>query len=174
MADPLHGWMLAQRTQLANGRATAWALACSLKRWPGLLRFVYDGRLPIDNSRIENQMRAMVIVLKSGLFAGSLLAGQRGRRLARRDSPQAPLRYKALVASGLYWSPSGDGYGQKMRKKYRTANWSACKPSLTAGLLLSLQSQATKRRTDATCQSFSWALKIRRWIFEPFSPHTAR
>jgi len=77
IADALHGWMLAQRSQVANGGATAKALDYSLKRWQALKRFIDDGRLPIDNNWIENQMRPIAIGRKNWLFAGSLLAGQR-------------------------------------------------------------------------------------------------
>lgn len=77
IADALHGWMLGQRSQVANGGATAKALDYSLKRWLALTRFIDDGRLPIDNNWIENQIRPIAIGRKNWLFAGSLLAGQR-------------------------------------------------------------------------------------------------
>ena len=77
IADTLHSWMLAQRSQVANGGATARALDYSLKRWQALTRFIDDGRLPIDNNWIENQIRPIAIGRKNWLFAGSLLAGQR-------------------------------------------------------------------------------------------------
>ena len=77
IADALHGRMLAQRSQVANGGATAKALDYSLKRWQALTRFIDDGRLPIDNNWIENQMRPIAIGRKNWLFAGSLMAGQR-------------------------------------------------------------------------------------------------
>ena len=73
----LHSWMLAQRSQVAHGGATARALDYSLKRWQALTRFIDDGRLPIDNNWIENQIRPIAIGRKNWLFAGSLLAGQR-------------------------------------------------------------------------------------------------
>lgn len=77
VADAMHGWMLAQRSQVANNSATARALDYSLKRWQALTRFIDDGRLPIDNNWIENQMRPIALGRKNWLFAGSLLAGQR-------------------------------------------------------------------------------------------------
>ena len=77
IADTLHSWMLAQRSQVAHGGATARALDYSLKRWQALTRFIDDGRLPIDNNWIENQIRPIAIGRKNWLFAGSLLAGQR-------------------------------------------------------------------------------------------------
>ena len=69
--------MLAQRSQVAHGGATARALDYSLKRWQALTRFIDNGRLPIDNNWIENQIRPIAIGRKNWLFAGSLLAGQR-------------------------------------------------------------------------------------------------
>ena len=77
IADTLHSWMLAQRSQVAHGGATARALDYSLKRWQALTRFIDDGRLPIDNNWIENQIRPIALGRKNWLFAGSLRAGQR-------------------------------------------------------------------------------------------------
>ena len=69
--------MLLQRQRITDGTATAKALDYSLKRWVALTRFVEDGRLPIDNSWIENQIRPIAIGRGNWLFAGSLRAGQR-------------------------------------------------------------------------------------------------
>ena len=46
-----------QRQRVTDGTATAKALDYSFKRWVALTRFVQDGRLPIDNNWIENQIR---------------------------------------------------------------------------------------------------------------------
>ena len=53
------------------------ALDYSLKRWVALTRYLDDGQLPIDNNRIENQIRPIALGRKNWLFAGSLRAGQR-------------------------------------------------------------------------------------------------
>ena len=66
-----------QRQRVTDGTATARALDYSLKRWVALTRFVEDGRLPIDNNWIENQIRPIAIGRNNWLFAGSLRAGQR-------------------------------------------------------------------------------------------------
>ena len=84
IADTLHSWMLAQRSQVAHGGATARALDYSLKRWQALTRFIDNGRLPIDNW-IENQIRPIASGRKNWLFAGSLLAGQRAGRHHESD-----------------------------------------------------------------------------------------
>ena len=38
----------------------------SLKRWSALTRFVDDGRLLVDNNWIENQIRPIAIVARTG------------------------------------------------------------------------------------------------------------
>ena len=77
LVDALHHWMVLQRQRVTDGTATAKALDYSLKRWVALTRFVQDGRLPIDNNWIENQIRPIAIGPNNWLFAGSLRAGQR-------------------------------------------------------------------------------------------------
>jgi transposase len=77
LACAFHQWMLLQRQKITDGSATAKALDYSLKRWGALMRFLDDGRLPIDNNWIENQIRPIAIGRNNWLFAGSLRAGQR-------------------------------------------------------------------------------------------------
>ena len=45
--------------------------------WPGLLRYVDDGRLDIDNNAAERAMRCIAIGRKNWLFAGSPAGGKR-------------------------------------------------------------------------------------------------
>ena len=75
--DALHRWMLLTRQKIPHGSATAKAMDYSLKRWSALTRFVDDGRLPVDNNWIENQIRPIAIGRSNWLFAGSLRAGKR-------------------------------------------------------------------------------------------------
>jgi transposase len=75
--DVLHEWMSLQRQKLPDSSATARALDYSLRRWTALTRFIDDGRLPVDNNWIENQIRPIAIGRNNWLFAGSLRAGQR-------------------------------------------------------------------------------------------------
>ena len=75
--DALHRWMLLTRQKITNGSATAKALDYSLNRWTALTQFVDDGRLPVDNNHIENQIRPVAIGRSNWLFDGSLRAGQR-------------------------------------------------------------------------------------------------
>jgi transposase len=77
LADAFHQWMLLQRQKITDGSATAKALDYRLKRWGALTQFLEDGRLPIDNNWIENQIRPIAIGRNNWVFAGSLRAGQR-------------------------------------------------------------------------------------------------
>ena len=77
LAEAFKEWMLLQRQRITDGSATAKALYYSLKRWGALTQFLDDGRLPIDNNWIENQIRPIAIGRNNWLFAGSLRAGQR-------------------------------------------------------------------------------------------------
>ena len=77
MLDALHEWMSLQRQKVPDSSATAKALDYSLRRWVALTRFIDDGRLPVDNNWIENQIRPIAVGRSNWLFAGSLRAGQR-------------------------------------------------------------------------------------------------
>jgi|GEM_PF-135292 len=57
----LHDWLVASRAQVTDGTATAKAMDYCLKRWPALVRYAHDARLPMDNNRIENQIRPWAV-----------------------------------------------------------------------------------------------------------------
>lgn len=75
--DRLHLWLTEHRGKVPSGSATAKAMDYSLRRWPALTRFLEDGRIPIDNNWVENQIRPIAIGRNNWLFAGSLRAGKR-------------------------------------------------------------------------------------------------
>ncbi len=77
IVDALHEWMVAQRKLVSEGSAIAKALDYSLKRWEALTRYLVDGRVPIDNNWVENQIRPWALGRSNWLFAGSLRAGKR-------------------------------------------------------------------------------------------------
>lgn len=55
------------------GKATGYAV----RQWDALNRFVDDGRIEIDNNRVERQMRTVAVGRKNWLFAGSDAGGTR-------------------------------------------------------------------------------------------------
>lgn len=52
------------------------AVAYACKRWEGLMAYVHDGQLEIDNNLIENSIRPLALGRKNYLFAGSHDAAQ--------------------------------------------------------------------------------------------------
>ena len=53
------------------------AISYTLSNWSMLTRYLEDGRLEIDNNRIENAIRPVALGRKNWLFAGSHEGGQR-------------------------------------------------------------------------------------------------
>jgi len=53
------------------------AVGYFLRQWDALARFLDDGRIAIDNNRVERQMRCVAVGRKNWLFAGSDEGGQR-------------------------------------------------------------------------------------------------
>ncbi len=74
IADALHQWMIAQRQKVPDGSGTAKALDYSLKRWAAPSRHLDDGAVPIDNNRVENQLRPWALGRNNGLFVSSATA----------------------------------------------------------------------------------------------------
>ena len=77
IADLMHKWLLAYRSNISDGSTGAKAMDENLKRWDALIRFLEHGQLPNDKNLIENKMRLIAISRKNWLFAGSLRAGKR-------------------------------------------------------------------------------------------------
>ena len=77
LLQALHAWMIAQRANVTDNTATAKAIDYALKRWASMIRYADDGRLPLDNNRIENQIRPWAVGRKNWLFAGSFAAAAR-------------------------------------------------------------------------------------------------
>ncbi len=75
--DQFRQWLLAQRRLVTNGTATDKAIDYSVKRRATLIRYLEDGKIPIDNNWIENQIRPWALGRSNWLFAGSLRSGQR-------------------------------------------------------------------------------------------------
>lgn len=70
-------WLIEQRRTTVNNSKTAQAMDHTLKRWDALVRYVDDGRYPIDNNPVENAIRPVALGRKNWLFVGAERAGQR-------------------------------------------------------------------------------------------------
>ncbi|WP_127960283.1 IS66 family transposase, partial [Serratia microhaemolytica] len=73
----LQALLSAQQHQVPSNSGIHKAIMHALKRWPVLMTYLDDGRIPIDNNHVENCIRPVALGRKNWLFAGSLLAGQR-------------------------------------------------------------------------------------------------
>lgn len=77
MLDKLYTWILEEHHKVPPTSPIRKAMEYSLKRWKELTRFTTDGRLEIDNNKIENQIRPIALGRKNYLFAGSHESAQR-------------------------------------------------------------------------------------------------
>lgn len=75
--EAFYNWMIEQYPQVAPKSPIGKALQYSMKRWKELCVFCSDGRLEIDNNKIENEIRPIALGRKNFLFAGSHEAARR-------------------------------------------------------------------------------------------------
>jgi len=77
LLDALKGWLDDLHPKVIGNTGLRKAIDYTRRRWPALVRYADDGRLPIDNNPIENAIRPIAVGRKNWLFAGSETAGQR-------------------------------------------------------------------------------------------------
>jgi transposase len=65
-----HDWLEAQLSRVSAKAPIADAIRYGLRHWEGLLRFLDDGRIEIDNNIVERCMRPVALTRKNALFAG--------------------------------------------------------------------------------------------------------
>lgn len=75
--EALHAWLLDLASRALGGSALSKAVQHALQRWPALVRYLDDGRYPIDNNPVENAIRPVAVGRRNWLFAGSHSAGTR-------------------------------------------------------------------------------------------------
>jgi transposase len=68
--------LVSQKSKLAD------AIRYALSRWPGLARFLDDGRVEIDNNVVERSIRPIALNRKNALFAGSDGGGEHWAAIA--------------------------------------------------------------------------------------------
>jgi transposase len=67
----LKPWLADNLARVSAGSPLAKALRYALKRWDGLVAFLDDGRIELDNNAVERAMRPIALGRKNHLFAGS-------------------------------------------------------------------------------------------------------
>jgi len=74
-AHPILGkiktWLDAKVTKVLPKSPLGTAITYTLKLWPGLITYLEDGHIEIDNNKAENAIRPFVIGRKNFLFSGS-------------------------------------------------------------------------------------------------------
>jgi hypothetical protein len=71
LADALHAWLTAQLGRVSGKSALAEAIRYALRHWTGLVLFLEDGRIELDNNTVERAIRPIALGRKNSLFAGS-------------------------------------------------------------------------------------------------------
>jgi transposase len=72
LIDEIRQWLDAALPEVPPTTATGKALNYLHNEWPKLARYTEDGRLAIDNNRIENAIRPFVVGRKNRLFSDTV------------------------------------------------------------------------------------------------------
>jgi transposase len=71
VVDELHQYLDARARQVSTKSRLGEAIRYALTRWEGLIRFLDDGRVDLDNNAVERTIRPLALNRKNALFAGS-------------------------------------------------------------------------------------------------------
>lgn len=75
--DEMKPWLEALRPHVLPKSPMGDAIGYTLRQWDPLTRHLDDGRLEIDNNRVERQMRTVAVGRKNWMFAGSAEGAKR-------------------------------------------------------------------------------------------------
>lgn len=75
-------WLEAQLSRIPRSSKLAEDTRYTLGLWPGLIRFLDDGRLEMDTNPVENQIRRVALTRKNALFAGHEVGAENWAMLA--------------------------------------------------------------------------------------------
>ena len=78
----LKPWLEAQLSRIPQKSQLAEDIRYTLGIWPGLTRFLEDGRLELDTNPVENQIRPIALTRKNALFAGNEVGAENWAMLA--------------------------------------------------------------------------------------------
>ena len=82
LVDDLFGWLGEQLGRLPRGSPTAQAVRYALNHREGLVRFLEDGRIELDNNTVERAIRPVCLSRKNALFASGDDGGARWATVA--------------------------------------------------------------------------------------------
>ena len=78
VVERLHRALVRHKTRHLPKSLLGQAIDHALAQWPTLTVYLADGRVEIDNNRVENAIRPTAVGKKNWLFMGEAGAGQRG------------------------------------------------------------------------------------------------
>jgi transposase len=81
LLESLHAWLIATGSKAPPRSALAKAVQYTLNRWTALVRYVDDGRLPLDTNAVENSIRPVALGRRNWMFAGSEAGGRRAAKI---------------------------------------------------------------------------------------------
>ncbi len=70
IVDAFEIWLARSRTRVSSKSPTGEALKYIAKYWDGLILFLDDGRIELDNNPVERTIRPIALNRKNALFAG--------------------------------------------------------------------------------------------------------
>ncbi len=76
LVEAMHTWLTEQLARVSGRSTIAQAIRYALNHWKGLLRYLDDGRLEMDNNTVERAMRSVALGRKNALFAGADSGGR--------------------------------------------------------------------------------------------------
>ena len=80
--EDLRAWLEEKRRRMFSGSPTLKAINYALNHWTGLIRYLDDGRIDIDNNPVERSMRPVALQRKNALFAGHELGAENWAAIA--------------------------------------------------------------------------------------------
>ena len=106
LLEEIRAWLDKSLPEVPPKSATGKALHYLNNQWPKLIRYVEDGRLPIDNNAAERAIRPFVIGRNNWLFANSVAGAEASARLyslilTAKANGHEPYRYLRHVFKEL-------------------------------------------------------------------------
>jgi transposase len=76
LVEAMHTWLTEQLERVSGRSTMAQAIRYALNHWKGLVLYLDDGRLEMDNNTVERAMRSVALGRKNALFAGADSGGR--------------------------------------------------------------------------------------------------
>ena len=76
LLDKLLALLMKTSSEISMKSTLGEAINYTLKLWDGLIVFLSDGRVEVDNNAVENTIRPIALLRKNALFAGSEVGGR--------------------------------------------------------------------------------------------------